>query len=148
MRNRPDMMAYLGLMATAFVAATLLPAQSEALLAYLVVQAEHPVVLLVVFATIGNVAGSVVNWALGRGIERFRNRRWFPVSEAGLNQASRWYGKYGRWSLLASWVPIIGDPITVVAGVLREPLASFLIFVTIAKFARYCVIAALASNAF
>ncbi len=142
------MMAYLGLLATAFVAATILPAQSEALLAYLVVQAEQPVVMLVVFATIGNVAGSVVNWALGRGIERFRTRRWFPVSEDGLNQASHWYEKYGRWSLLASWVPIIGDPITVVAGILREPLASFIIFVTIAKFARYCVIAALASNAF
>ncbi|MCJ8510080.1 DedA family protein [Rhizobium lemnae] len=142
------MMAYLGLMATAFVAATLLPAQSEALLAYLVVQAEHPVGLLIVFATIGNVAGSVVNWALGRGIERFRTRRWFPVSEAGLDRASRWYRKFGRWSLLTSWVPIIGDPITVVAGILREPLASFVILVTIAKFARYCVIAALASNAF
>lgn len=139
------MMAYLGLMATAFIAATILPAQSEALLAYLVVQAQHPVWLLIAVATMGNVAGSAVNWLMGRGIERLRHRRWFPIKERDLDRASNWYGRYGRWSLLASWVPIIGDPITVVAGVLREPLGSFLILVTVAKFARYCVVATLAS---
>lgn len=139
------MMAYLGLLATAFVAATLVPAQSEALLAYLVVQAQHAVSLLILAATLGNVAGSTVNWLMGRGIERLQNRRWFPVSEDSLKRARVWYGRYGRWSLLASWVPIIGDPITVVAGVLREPLPGFLILVTIAKFARYCVVAAFAA---
>lgn len=139
------MTVYLGLLATAFIAATLLPAQSEALLAYLVVQAQHPVSLLILAATIGNVAGSTVNWLMGRGIERLRNRRWFPVSEQSLQRARQWYVQYGRWSLLASWVPIIGDPITVVAGVLREPLPGFLILVTIAKLGRYCAVAALAA---
>jgi len=81
---------------------------------------------------------------LGRGFERFHERKWFPLSHEGMERASGWYRKYGRWSLLLSWVPIIGDPLTVVAGFLREPLWSFVILVGIAKFARYFVVAALA----
>jgi membrane protein YqaA with SNARE-associated domain len=133
--------AYLGLFTAALVAATLLPAQSEALLAYLIATSERSVPLLILVATLGNVLGSTINWALGRGIERFHGRRWFPVSDAQLDKARIWYHRYGRWSLLASWVPVIGDPITVVAGVLKEPLPSFLLLVTIAKAGRYIVLA-------
>lgn len=135
------MTAYISLFTAAFVAATLLPAQSEALLAYLVAAGDHPVVLLVGAATLGNVLGSTVNWCLGRGIERLHGSRWFPLSDSQLERATGWYRRYGRWSLLASWVPIIGDPITVVAGVLREPLASFLLLVTVAKAGRYAILA-------
>lgn len=135
------MTAYLGLFVTAFVAATILPAQSEALLAYLASSGDYPVWLLVGVASFGNVLGSTVNWMLGRGIERFHGSRWFPVSDSQLERARTWYHRHGRWSLLASWVPVIGDPLTVIAGVLREPLLSFLILVTIAKVGRYAALA-------
>ena len=131
-----------GLFVIAFVAATVFPAQSEAALVGLLVAGIHSPVLLVAVASLGNVLGAVVNWALGRGIESFRERKWFPVSRGSLDRATAWYGKWGRWSLLLSWAPIGGDALTVAAGVLREPLWSFVILVTIAKTARYVVVAA------
>lgn len=94
-------------------------------------------------ATTGNVLGSALNWLLGRSIEHYRHKRWFPVSEDKLEKAQRAYHRFGRWSLLLSWVPIIGDPLTVVAGVMREPFGSFLLIVTLAKATRYLVLAAL-----
>ncbi len=135
---------YAGLFAVAFLAATILPAQSELGLAGLVVSGHHNVILLVAVASVGNTLGAVVNWGLGRGVERFSRRRWFPVKPEQLKRASGWYHRYGRWSLLLSWAPFIGDPLTVAAGVLREPLASFLILVTLAKTGRYIAVAALA----
>lgn len=130
-----------GLFATAFLAATVLPAQSETALVGLQL-AGYPIVLLVAVASVGNTLGAVVNWALGRGVERFRERRWFPVSPASLDRASAWYSRWGRWSLLLSWAPFGGDALTVAAGVLREPFWSFLLLVAIAKTGRYIVLAA------
>ncbi|MFU0503822.1 YqaA family protein [Pseudaminobacter sp. NGMCC 1.201702] len=135
------LLALTGLFAIAFVAATILPAQSEAAMVGLQL-AGYPVVLLVVVASVGNTLGAVVNWALGRGVERFKDRRWFPVSPASLDRASAWYRKWGRWSLLLSWAPLGGDALTVAAGVLREPFWSFLALVAIAKTGRYVVLAA------
>jgi membrane protein YqaA with SNARE-associated domain len=106
--------------------------------------ADHPPVLLLAVASIGNVLGSVLNWMLGRGIERFRTRRWFPASEASLERAQRWYVRYGKWSLLLSWAPVIGDALTIAAGVMREPIRPFLVLVTLAKVGRYVVVAAIA----
>lgn len=140
-----DLAAYAGLFLTAFVAATILPMQSEAVLVGLLLT-DRPPWLLVTVASAGNVLGSVVNWLLGRGIERFRDRKWFPASGAGLARAQRWYGRFGKWSLLLSWVPIIGDPLTVVAGVLREPFPMFLLLVTVAKVGRYLVLVAAVSG--
>ncbi len=133
--------AYLGLFASAFLAATLIPAQSESVLVYLTLSGKYSVLLLVAFASLGNILGSIVNWYLGRGVEHYRDRRWFPLTPEKLEKAQGWYARYGRWSLLASWVPIIGDPLTVVAGVMREPLASFIAIVAIAKIGRYAVLA-------
>ena len=133
---------YFGLFAAAFGAATLLPLQSEALLVGLLVYGEHPPWALVAVATAGNVLGSAVNWLLGRYIERWRGKRWFPVSNEQLRRAERGYHRYGRWSLLLSWVPIIGDPLTVVAGILREPFWSFMAIVLLAKLGRYLFLAA------
>ena len=135
--------AYGGLFLAAFLAATILPAQSEAVLAGLLAAGSYAPALLVLVAGIGNVLGSVVNWLLGRGIERFRGTRWFPVSEKHLDRAGNWYRKYGWWSLLLSWLPVIGDPLTVAAGIMREPFARFLTVIAIAKFSRYIVLAAL-----
>lgn len=133
--------AYAALFLAAFIAATLLPAQSEAVLVGLLVAGEHPALALVIVAGIGNVLGSLVNYVLGRAALRFQERRWFPASPASLARASAWYARYGRWSLLLSWAPVIGDPLTVAAGVMREPLWSFLALVTLAKFGRYAILA-------
>lgn len=141
-----DLAAYGGLFLAALAAATLLPTQSEAALVGLLLTDSYPAGLLVTVAGVGNVMGSVINWILGRAIEQFRERSWFPASPAMLDRASKWYHRYGRWSLLASWVPIIGDPLTVVAGVLREPLWSFLVLVAVAKFGRYLVLAGITLN--
>lgn len=135
-----DLAAYGGLFLVAFAAATILPMQSEAVLVGLLLAGAQSPVALILVATIANVLGSVVNWLLGRAIERFRDRRWFPAKQAALDRAAVRYRRYGRWSLLLSWVPIIGDPLTVVAGLLREPLWSFMLIVTIAKAGRYLAI--------
>jgi membrane protein YqaA with SNARE-associated domain len=136
-----DALVYAGLFATAFLAATILPAQSEVLLVGLLVAGEQPALLLLAAASLGNVLGSLANWLLGRGIERFAGRRWFPVKAAVMERAKRWYRRWGRWSLLLSWAPVVGDPITVAAGVLREPLPIFLLLVSLAKAGRYLVLA-------
>ena len=134
---------YISLFISAFLAATILPAQSEAVLAYQISAAPNEIVMLIAIATFGNVMGALVNWGLGMFATRYRNRAWFPVGRDKLEKAEGRYQKFGRYSLLLSWVPFIGDPITVVAGVLREPLWSFLVLVTIAKSSRYIVIATL-----
>ncbi len=135
-----DLAALGGLFGLAFLAATVLPAQSEAAMVALQL-AGHDPVALVVAASLGNTAGAVVNWLLGRGVERFRGRKWFPASERQVARAQGWYQRWGRWSLLMSWLPIAGDALTVVAGIMREPLWSFLILVAIGKTARYVVLA-------
>lgn len=132
--------AYLALFGTAFLAATVFPAQSELMFAYLLRTKEHDWLLLLAIATIGNVLGSVVNWMLGRMIGRLGDRRWFPLGGTKLERAGRWYARWGKWSLLLSWAPFIGDALTVVAGVLRTPFLTFLLFVSIAKAGRYSLI--------
>ena len=132
---------YTGLFTVAFVAATVFPLQSEAALVALLLNGQQPVWALVAVASVGNVLGSVVNWLLGRGIERFADRRWFPASPAALARAQRAYQRWGKWSLLLSWAPFIGDPLTVVAGVLREPLPMFVLLVALAKVGRYVTLA-------
>jgi membrane protein YqaA with SNARE-associated domain len=136
-----DPTAYLLLFLSAFTSATLLPGSSEAALLAFLATGRGEVATLVIVATVGNVLGSVVNWFLGRFIARFRDRRWFPVKPRDYDRAAAFYGKYGLWSLLLSWVPVIGDPITVVAGALRIDLARFLLLVTLSKAARYVFVA-------
>ncbi|MBB4121724.1 YqaA family protein [Martelella radicis] len=135
-------LAYGGLFSSALIAATILPMQSEAALSGLILASDYPVWALVLAASLGNVLGSVINWLLGRGIARFRDRRWFPVGPRALERAEAWYRRYGKWSLLMSWAPIVGDPLTVVAGILREPFPVFLALVTLAKVGRYLVLTA------
>lgn len=139
---------YAGLFALAFLAATIFPAQSELGLSALLLAGDYPVWALLAAASLGNTLGAVVNWALGRGIEKLRHRKWFPASEAQLDRATRQYSRWGRWSLLLSWMPFGGDALTVIAGVLREPLPSFLALVAVAKTVRYIVVAAVVMNWF
>lgn len=137
-----ELTSYLGLFLAAFGAATLLPMQSEAVLVGMLLSDRYVSSTLLAVVTFGNVLGSTLNWVLGRSIERLRHKRWFPVSESKLEKPRQSYLRYGRWSLLLSWVPIIGDPLTVVAGVMREPFWSFLLIVTLAKGVRYLVLTA------
>ena len=132
------MMWALGLLfLSAFGAATLLPLQSEAVLVGLLAQTQYSVWLLLAVASLGNILGSCVNWWLGLKVEQYKNNKLFPVSEQKMLQAQGIYKKYGFWSLLLSWVPIIGDPITLIAGLLKENFVRFLLMVSIAKIARY-----------
>lgn len=95
---------------------------------------------------VGNVLGSVVNWRLGRSIERFKKQRWFTVKPQHLASAQRRYQRYGYWSLLLSWLPFIGDSLTLVAGILREPLWRFVLIVALAKGGRYGLVMLLAAH--
>ena len=134
---------YLGLFGAAFLSATVLPFQSEVILFGMLMAEHYHVALLVLVASLGNILGSCINWFLGRFIADFEHIRWFPLSKAQVAKAEGWYHQYGRWSLLLSWMPIIGDPLTIVAGVLREPLPVFLLLVAVAKTARYVGVAAI-----
>lgn len=129
-----------GLFAAAFGAATLLPFQSEIVFVAMQVAGDVPVWLLLAVASIGNTAGSVVNYVMGLGVERFRKSRWFPVSDAQLDRAQGWYARWGVWTLLLSWAPF-GDGFTVVAGMMRTPFWVFLLLVAVAKTGRYAVLA-------
>ncbi len=131
---------YAGLFLTAFLAATLLPLSSEAVLVALGNAEGFDMTLLFVLATLGNTLGAVVNWALGRFCLHWAGRKWFPFSQEQLTRAGERFGKYGIWSLLFAWVPLIGDPLTFAAGVLRVPFLPFLVLVGLGKGARYAAV--------
>jgi len=132
--------SYLGLFLTAFLAATLVPFSSEALLVAMQVSGGFPVAGLLAAASLGNTLGAVANWGLGRFCLQWRDRNWFPVKRRELDRASAWFNRYGIWSLLLAWVPVIGDPITLAAGVLRTRFLPFLLLVAISKTGRYAVL--------
>ncbi len=139
---------YTGLFVTAFLAATLVPLSSEAVLASLISAQGFDLALLIGIATAGNTLGAVVNWLLGRYCLRWRDRRWFPIRPAALDRASQWVGRYGVWTLLLSWLPVVGDPLTFAAGVLGVRFPLFLILVAIGKGARYAVVGAVSASYF
>lgn len=112
------------------------------MLAGLLATRTGEVPLLLAVATLGNTLGSVINWLIGRGIEKFRDRKWFPVSAEHYARAEGLFRRFGLWSLLFAWLPVVGDPLTLVAGALRTPFVPFVILVGIGKAARYAAIAA------
>ena len=132
---------YFGLFGAAFLSATVFPFQSEVILFGMLMAEHYQPWLLVLVASLGNILGSCVNWFLGRFIAHFEGRRWFPVTRKQVAKAEGWYRRYGRWSLLLSWMPVIGDPLTIVGGMLREPFPVFLAVVGLAKTLRYVAVA-------
>jgi membrane protein YqaA with SNARE-associated domain len=134
--------SYFALFASAFLSATLLPGSSEAVLVGLLAAGKGEPATLIAVATAGNVLGSTVNWVIGRFFAHFRDRRWFPVSARSYDRAIAWYGRYGIWSLLFAWLPVVGDPLTLVAGALRTDIRWFLLLVTAGKGARYLLVGA------
>lgn len=131
-----------GLFVSAFTSATLLPGTSEGVLASLLALGIVPAAAAIGVATAGNTLGSLVNWAIGRFLARYRDHPRFPASGKAMERAQRWYDRYGILTLFASWVPVIGDPLTVVAGLMRAPLVLVVPIVVLAKGARYAAVAA------
>ncbi len=132
-------MAYLSLFASALIAATLFPLSSEALLATLLAKGYTPLYLWL-SATAGNTLGSCINWGLGRWCLHWQASRWFPVSATQLAKAQAHFQRYGSWSLLFAWLPIVGDPLTFIAGILKVPFARFVLLVLIGKAVRYALV--------
>jgi len=128
-----------GLGLSAFLAATFLPLSSELVLSSLLIAGENPIALLTI-ATIGNVAGSTVNYALGRWSADTFLHRWLHLSPQQTNKAEQQFSQYGKWSLLFAWVPILGDPLTFIAGLLKVNFILFLVLVTLGKLTRYWII--------
>lgn len=133
---------YLAMLTLSFASATLLPVSSEVLLVAQIKAGLANSAGLVTAATIGNVGGSTFNWWLGQHLRRFESRKWFPFASSQIALASQRFHRYGIWSLLLAWLPVIGDPLTLVAGVLKVPLLPFLALVTAGKAARYIALAA------
>ena len=133
---------------SAFGAATLLPLQSEAVLVGLLIREPSAWATLLLVATLGYVLGSIVNYLLGRAVDHLRERRWFPFSASQLERAQQRYQRWGQWSLLLSWMPVIGDPLTLIAGIMREPFWRFVLLVTLAKGGRYIVVAMITLGGF
>lgn len=133
-------MIYLSLLFISFLAATILPFSSELTLAGLISTSNYDNLLLLVFASFGNVLGSVFNWGLGFHARNLTIKKWFPFKETQIERSSKWFSKFGKWSLLFAWVPIVGDPLTFVAGLLRVRFLDFIILVAIGKVSRYLII--------
>jgi membrane protein YqaA with SNARE-associated domain len=131
------MNGYVGLFLSAFLAATILPFSSEAVLAGLYAFDRGNALALWLTASVGNTLGSLVNWLLGRFCLHWQDRRWFPIKPDRLERAHVWFSRYGVWSLLFAWLPVVGDPLTFAAGVLRVNAGLFLILVAAGKAARY-----------
>ena len=128
----------------AFIASTILPAASEVALWAIV--ADNSALLWpgITAASLGNTLGAVVNWLLGRYLSNFTSRKWYPLSPERQARASAWFRRFGLWSLLFSWLPVVGDPLTVAAGVLRVSFIPFLILIALGKTGRYLIVAGLA----
>ena len=139
---------YIILFTSSFASSTILPGHSEITLIALITQKKYEVFYLVVFASLGNILGSILNWYLGLYFLKFKNKKWFPFKENQINKVSKSFLKYGKWSLLLSWVPFIGDVLTLVAGMFRVPLYQFVVIVSVAKVSRYIFVSLIALNVF
>ena len=137
--------SYFQLSLISFLAATILPFSSEVVLTAMYLSNSFETYFLLIFASIGNIMGSITNWYLGKKITLFQDRKWFPVSREQLERSRQYFQKYGLWSLLLAWVPIIGDPLTLLAGVLKVRFGIFFVLVSISKISRYVFILYLAS---
>ena len=127
------------------LAATILPLSSEIVLTTMLLTNLFEKNILLIVASSGNILGSIFNWYLGKKIIIFQDRKWFPVSPEQLNKSQKYFQKYGLWSLLLAWVPVIGDPLTLLAGVLKVRFSIFFILVSISKISRYVFILYLVS---
>jgi membrane protein YqaA with SNARE-associated domain len=130
---------YLALFLLSFLASTIVPLGSEWLLVALVVGGYDPV-LCVAIATAGNTLGACTTYGIGLFGGPFMIGRILRIGDEERQKAERLYARYGSWSLLLSWVPIVGDPLCLVGGMLRIRFVRFSTLVLIGKLARYTVV--------
>ena len=128
-----------------FLAASLLPLSSEIVLTTMLLTNLFEKNILLIIASSGNILGSIFNWYLGKKIIIFQDHKWFPVSPKQLKKSQKYFQRYGLWSLLLAWIPVIGDPLTLLAGVFKVRFSIFFILVSISKISRYVFILYLAS---
>ena len=131
---------YPALFLVAFLASTLLPLGSEWLLVVLLLKGFDPVAS-VLTATLGNTLGALTTYGIGLWGGPFLVERVLRIDAAARNRAERFYTRYGRWSLLCSWLPVVGDPLCLVGGILRVRMWSFVLLVATGKLARYALVA-------
>ena len=139
------MTVYFFLFLTSFLAATIFPLSSELTLISLLKTNSYSPFLLISTSSFGNILGSVFNWSLGFYLFEYINKKWFPFTQNQIDVASNRFNRFGIWSLLFSWLPIIGDPLTLIAGILRVNFLLFLILVALGKISRYLFIYLLAN---
>jgi membrane protein YqaA with SNARE-associated domain len=120
--------------------ATIIPFGSEAYFITLLSLEKYNHFILFIVASVGNVLGSLFNWIFGFYINFFIKKSWFPINNKIIDRGNKLFTKYGKWSLLISWFPLVGDPITFAAGTLRYPIIPFLVLVSIGKVGRYLII--------
>ena len=120
--------------------ATIIPFGSEAYFITLLSLEKYNHFILFLVVSVGNVLGSLFNWICGFYINFFIKKSWFPINNKIIDRGNKLFIKYGKWSLLISWFPLIGDPITFAAGTLRYPIIPFLVLVSIGKVGRYLII--------
>ena len=133
-------MEYIALFFISFFAATILPVSSELTLVGMMSASIYSSSLLLLFASVGNVLGSCVNWYLGIHFIRFKDKKWFPFSDKQIQKSSFWFNKYGKWCLLFAWLPIVGDPLTFIAGTSRVNFTQFVVLVSLGKITRYVAV--------
>lgn len=138
--------ALAGLFAATFLAATVVPFQSELVFAGLQLGGMAPLWLLITVASLGNTLGALVNYWIGARLDQPGARRWLRINEARLARARRWWQRWGVWSLLLSWAPVLGW-FTLVAGTMRTPLWQFMLLVGLAKTGRFMVLGWLTAQA-
>tara|TARA_B110001452_G_C15152761_1_gene401175 strand:+ start:624 stop:1037 length:414 start_codon:yes stop_codon:yes gene_type:complete len=136
-------MIYLSLFVVSFLSATIFPASSELTLIGLISMNTYNTFSLLSAASLGNIMGSALNWFLGFYILRYINKKWFPFSQDQIDRASSWFKRFGIWSLLFAWLPFIGDPLTLIAGILRIKFIFFIILVSVGKILRYLALISL-----
>jgi len=137
------MTTYFLLLLLSFLAATIFPISSELMLVGLLSTGTYSSFLLISIASLGNILGSSFNWVLGYYLLKHINKKWFPFKKNTIINASKKFKKFGVWSLLFAWVPVIGDPLTLIAGILKVNFIIFLILVAAGKISRYFFVYAL-----
>jgi len=133
-------MEYISIFFLSFLTATIIPFLSEVgLLSYMAL-GKFNNELLLIFASLGNILGSCVNYILGLYIINFKTKSWFPFKDNQILKATNWFNRFGVYSLFFSFLPIVGDPLTLIAGIFRVSFIKFIILVSFGKVLRYLLI--------
>jgi len=132
-------MTYLLIFISSLLAATILPFSSEITVVSAVTN-NYLAWLIWLAASLGNTLGAMINWGLGFYIEKCKHHRWFPFKPEEMESAQKTFNRYGVWILLFAWLPIIGDALTLIGGIMRVRLWLFVLLVAIGKSIRYAIV--------